>query len=114
MVGVTESTIARPSCRRSSPGRETKMSARSFGTRWRVERSLGEGGQAHTFIVRDVTGEHPEAAVLKRLKNVSRLERFAPGIHASREINHRNVVSILDANLDVNRRRVSSGIGVEY
>jgi hypothetical protein len=37
--------------------------------------SIGEGGQAHTYLVRDVEDES-NAYVLKRLKNVNRRDRF--------------------------------------
>jgi serine/threonine protein kinase len=42
--------------------------------KWRVMDSLGEGGQAHVFLVESLTDG--SVAVLKRLKNVKRLERF--------------------------------------
>ncbi len=54
------------------------MSASRFGDRWeRIEPDpIGEGGQSQVFLVRDITGEFSDNCVLKRLKNIKRLDRF--------------------------------------
>jgi len=40
-----------------------------FGERWEIIDNLGEGGQAYTFIVKDVKGDSTTKYVLKLLKN---------------------------------------------
>ena len=41
-----------------------------YGDRWETVESLGEGGQAHTFLVTDREGDGETRYVLKRLKNI--------------------------------------------
>jgi hypothetical protein len=45
--------------------------------KWEIVRSLSEGGQAHTFLVKNFEDSRDNALyVLKRLKNRERLDRF--------------------------------------
>ncbi len=59
-----------------------------------------EGGQAHTFLVKDIRGATQSLYVLKRLKNIKRLERFKREIEAVRNLNHENLVRFIDFDLD--------------
>lgn len=73
--------------------------AQVYGERWEIVRSLGEGGQAHTFIVQDLAapaGESAQEFVLKRLKNPNRLGRFEQEVEAVRAIESDRVVPIID------------------
>jgi serine/threonine protein kinase len=58
-------------------------------------RSLGEGGQAHTFVVRDLTSGS-EDWVLKRLKNRNRLGRFEREIEALQRLDSSRIPTIAD------------------
>lgn len=71
-----------------------------YGNRWEVIESLPEGGQAHTFLVRDVKGGGQTKYVLKRLKNPNRLERFRLEIEAIRNLSHENIVQLFDFDLE--------------
>lgn len=71
-----------------------------YGNRWEIQSSLGEGGQAHTFIVKDIKGDSETNYVLKRLKNLNRIERFKHEIEAVRNLNHPNIVRLIDFDLD--------------
>lgn len=77
--------------------------AKVYGERWEIVESLDEGGQAHTFIVKDTSKEKEEKYVLKRLKNVSRLDRFKDEVRAVDELNHPNIIELVDYNLDVEK-----------
>jgi serine/threonine protein kinase len=70
-----------------------------FGTRWRMERPLAEGGQAETFLVTDETGG---LAVLKRAKNPHEARWFARVVREAEVLSrlaHPNVVRFIDAEL---------------
>lgn len=73
--------------------------AQQYG-RWRVKEALGEGGQAHTFLVYDVDDEGKRLFVLKRLKNKKRLERFKKEVKSSLGLSHPNVLKVIDSDLD--------------
>ena len=75
--------------------------AKVYGDRWEVRESLGEGGQAHAFLVGDLRGESQTRYVLKRLKNIDRLPRFAKEIEAVRNLNHQFIVRLVDFFLEV-------------
>ena len=61
--------------------------AKVYGERWEVVESLGEGGQAHAFRVRDLRDpDRDDRWVLKRLRNTSRLGRFEDEIQALQRI----------------------------
>lgn len=63
-----------------------------YGERWEVVESLPEGGQAHTFLVKDVKGSGDSLYVLKRLKNLDRIERVKKEIEAVRSLSHKYIV----------------------
>ncbi len=71
-----------------------------FGQRWEIVSNLGEGGQAHTFIVKDIKVDSSTQYVLKRLKNLKRLERFAREIDAVSNLDHPNIVRLIDYDID--------------
>lgn len=68
---------------------------RRWGERWEWVEDLGEGGQAHTFLVRDLTDEST-GWVLKRLKNPKRLERFKREVEALIRLKSPNIPSVKD------------------
>jgi serine/threonine protein kinase len=72
------------------------LMARVIDGKWEIVKQLGEGGQAQAFIVRDVVTDG--RAVLKRLKNPSRLPRFEQEISILKSIDHPRVLRLIDAN----------------
>ncbi len=71
--------------------------------KWEVLDSLGEGGQAWLYMVRDSTSERDGQFVLKRLKNPARLERFRREIEAGLRLQHKNAVEVIDSSLEGER-----------
>jgi serine/threonine protein kinase len=69
-----------------------------WGNRWTCITSVGEGGQAHTFRVRDKDGS--ESWILKRLKNDQRLGRFEQEIRALIKISSSRIPQIVDFQTD--------------
>ena len=74
-----------------------------YGDRWEIQKSLPEGGKAHTFLVTDKKGDGKAEYVLKRLKNIDRLDRFKGEIEAVRNLSHENIVSLIDFDLEAER-----------
>jgi serine/threonine protein kinase len=74
-----------------------------YGERWETVKSLGEGGQAHTFLVIDKEGGGEIQYVLKRLKNIKRINRFRREIEAIRNLSHENIVRLIDFNLEAEK-----------
>jgi serine/threonine protein kinase len=68
--------------------------------KWVVGRSLGEGGQAHIFLVHDAGGEQGDKYVLKRLKNPARIARFEREVRAALKLEHENVLKIIEYDID--------------
>ncbi len=77
--------------------------AQTYGDRWVVQKSLREGGQAHTFIVTDLRGSGEDQYVLKRLKNPQRLSRFKNEIEAVRNLSHNNILRLIDFDLEAQK-----------
>ena len=77
--------------------------AEVYGGKWEVQGSLGEGGQAWVYTVRDSTGERDGEFVLKRLKNPQRLDRFRREIEAGLRLRHKNAVEVLDYDLEAQK-----------
>lgn len=69
-----------------------------YGDRWEVNKSLGEGGQAHTYLVTDTRGDSEILYVLKRLKNIDRIEHFKREIESVQNLSHENIVRLIDFN----------------
>ena len=63
---------------------------------WKIERSLSEGGQGWTYLVRPATVENGPLFVLKRLKNRNRADRFVAEIKALKTLSHPGILSIVD------------------
>jgi serine/threonine protein kinase len=101
---IPAAAAAQPDVQGSRPPKE-------YGGRWRVVRSLGEGGQAHTFIVRDLT-TGSEDWVLKRLKNHERLGRFQREVSALQRLNSPRIPAIEDYSVDDPPFVVSRNAGV--
>jgi serine/threonine protein kinase len=70
--------------------------AQIIDDRWQIESSIGEGGQAQTFLVTEVGSG--TKAVLKRLKNPNRLPRFEQEIAAIKALDSPRVLRLIDAN----------------
>jgi len=68
--------------------------AKVFADRWEVIDTLGEGGQAHVFRVRDLQSPDEHYA-LKRLRNPERMDRFEREIKVLRELEHKNIISVV-------------------
>ena len=77
--------------------------AQVYGDRWEIIESLDEGGQSHTFLVRDSKGDGKTRYVLKRLKNLNRLERFKQEIETIRNLSCENIIRLIDFDLDAKR-----------
>ena len=71
-----------------------------YGDRWEILDSLGEGGQAHTFLVADKQTGEETRYVLKRLKNINRIQRFRTEIEAIQNLSHENVLDLIDFDLE--------------
>ena len=71
-----------------------------YGGRWEVQKPLVEGGQSFTYLVRDTKGAAETSYVLKRLKNLDRIERFKQEIEATRNLSHENIVRLHDFELE--------------
>jgi len=74
-----------------------------YGNRWEVLESLSEGGQAQTFLVTDKRGKGETCYVLKRLKNINRIERFKGEIEAIRNLTHENIVRLIDFDIEARK-----------
>ncbi len=49
---------------------------------WKIEKSIGEGGQAHIFLAKNLNGDF---GIIKRLKNVNRIGRFIKEIESIKD-----------------------------
>ena len=74
--------------------------AKIYGERWETVESLDEGGQAFTFVVKDIEESSDETYLLKRLKNPDRIERFRNEVEAGLRLDHKNIVDVIDSDLD--------------
>jgi hypothetical protein len=100
---VTHDIVRKEPSVPSSP--QEKAPSSEYG-RWKMKRSLPEGGQAHIFLVEDTTREFAGQWVLKRLKNIDdpeRRKRFEQEVEAVRSINHPNVLKVIDSDLAAER-----------
>jgi len=70
-------------------------------SKYKIISSLGEGGQAHTFIARLAADTEGDQVVLKRLKNPKRIARFETEIKSLSRLNHPHVLPLLDHDLTV-------------
>jgi serine/threonine protein kinase len=75
----------------------------TYGDRWEVVEALSEGGQGHTFVVRDLQDSTETARyVLKRLKNLQHIDRFEKEVEAALALNHPNVLKLVAHDLRAN------------
>ncbi|MGA2981354.1 MAG: serine/threonine-protein kinase [Terriglobales bacterium] len=65
-------------------------------SQWKIEGSLGEGGQGWTYKARRKTGSDQKPYVLKRLKNKERLSRFRNEIAALTKLQHPGILKIVE------------------
>lgn len=73
---------------------------RVYGERWEYVRDLSGGGQGQTIVVRDKLAGDGQEYVLKRLINTSRIDRFRREAEVLKQIDHPNVVKLIDYRLD--------------
>jgi serine/threonine protein kinase len=95
---------ARPAALGSGTGPPTLLHflpmAADFGPNWQWVRNLDEGGQGHIFVVKCTDGADDSEYVLKQLKNLKRKDRFEREVEACKQLNHPNILSIVDADAD--------------
>lgn len=72
---------------------------RRFANRWEVIEPMPDGGQSHIYKVKDLTGEYNEELVLKRLKNIKRIERFEHEIKSLQRLRHKGIGPVVDYSL---------------
>lgn len=77
--------------------------AQIYGARWEIDSPLCEGGQSHTYLVKDRKGADETRYVLKRLKNIERIDRFKREIEAIRNLAHENILKLIDFDLDAKK-----------
>ena len=69
--------------------------------RWELtEKTLGEGGQAQVFLVKDKGGEFEGVWALKALKRGEpgqAYERFSREVSAIKKLQHPNIIRIVDS-----------------
>ncbi len=78
------------------------MAKAAYG-RWKVHNELGRGGQGRVIRVSDIQGEHQGDFALKLLTHrdsAQRTERFLREIRALQDLNHPNIVRVVDASGD--------------
>jgi serine/threonine protein kinase len=77
--------------------------ANVYANRWQNLGPIGEGGQAHVYRVKDLTGEVEKVCALKRIRNQERLERFRDEIEAVMRLQHDHIVQFVDYSLEVDK-----------
>ena len=68
---------------------------------WQIVKSLPEGGQGWTYVVRKEDGRDEALYVLKRLKNPKRLPRFRKETDALRKLSHPGILRIIESPEDL-------------
>lgn len=76
------------------------MAPKIYGDRWQIVNQIGEGGQSHVFLVKDLSEKLPGELVLKRLKNIKRIKRFEQEIRVCQSLQHPSIAPVLDYSLD--------------
>ena len=75
------------------------MAGKIFGN-WQIITPIGEGGQGHTYTVKHIDGDDKQY-VLKRLKNIKRLDRFKTEVDTMMRLDNPYILKIVDYDLDV-------------
>jgi serine/threonine protein kinase len=91
---------------------EESFMSKTFGKRWECIQAVGEGGQAHAFLVRDRLGA-PGEWVLKRLKNPKRLGRFRREVEVLKGLNTPHIPLIMDYSFEDPAYIVSPYLGMD-
>jgi serine/threonine protein kinase len=74
--------------------------AEIYGNRWEIIEPLGEGGQGRTYLARDINNPNEGNFVLKVIKSPKGLDRFRKEIQAIKNLNHNNIVKLIDYKID--------------
>jgi serine/threonine protein kinase/thioredoxin-like negative regulator of GroEL len=76
-----------------------------LGSRYRIERELGEGGMGVVYLARDeqVAGEHFAIKVLKEGQRPEALALLREEVRKTRKLSHPNIVDVHSVNVDGNR-----------
>jgi len=64
--------------------------------RWRIVKSLDEGGQAWVYLVTDSRSEKPGHFALKRLRDPSRVDLFEREVKVTQRLRHPNIIRVED------------------
>jgi serine/threonine protein kinase len=72
------------------------MAKQLYGGRWKILGNLGGGGQGDVFRVVDETGAAEGEFALKRLRDLSRLDRFRNEIEALKRLQHPRIIALID------------------
>lgn len=80
--------------------KDNEMTKKIYGHRWETIDPIGEGGQSYVFSVRDSQNEFSDTCVLKRLKNLKRIDRFKNEIQAVERLDHPRIAPIFDYSLE--------------
>lgn len=72
--------------------------AKKYG-KWTIKSDLGQGGQAHVFLVQPTEDTSSGLFALKRIKNPKQIARFRNEIEAALKLDHPNIVKCIDYDL---------------
>src|ERR1700733_6110093 len=67
-----------------------------YGDRWKIVGNIGSGGQGEVFRVIDENNQYHGEFALKRLRDLTRLDRFVNEVEALKRLNHLNIVKLID------------------
>lgn len=99
--GTIEDAAATQKAVQQRPPKPELKSASSWPPpRWKIQGSLGEGGQGWTYKVRRSGDPDRKVYVLKRLKNKERLPRFRSEIAALTKLKHPGILKIVETSED--------------
>jgi hypothetical protein len=96
MYSPAESAIAQDVAQPPTPSPPLRKGSDWLPSRWKMQGSLGEGGQGWTYKVRRSSGPDRGLYVLKRLKNKERLLRFQNEIAALTKLQHPGILKIVE------------------
>ncbi|MEN0075418.1 MAG: serine/threonine-protein kinase, partial [Paracraurococcus sp.] len=70
--------------------------AKMYGERWKVVRTLAQGGQSDVFEVVDIRQLEAGPYALKRVRNPKRRQRFEAEVEAIQRLHHPNIIRLID------------------